>query len=81
MFFVAAGGYGAYTSAVLDPLIAGLAYQATCQIKILKNNLQFLSEHVKDEVAINANFDKASENTLMYDKIRKCVIHHNLILE
>ncbi|KAJ3666994.1 hypothetical protein Zmor_002405 [Zophobas morio] len=81
LYILAAAAYGAYTSGVIDPLIAGLAYQATSQIKILKHKLQFLSEHIIDEVGKNTKLDAKGLNKLMYEKIRKCIIHHNLILE
>ena len=36
--------YAAFSSGVTDPLIAGLACQATGQLKVLKHNLQNLAK-------------------------------------
>ncbi|KAJ3643973.1 hypothetical protein Zmor_026652 [Zophobas morio] len=66
--FAAAGVYfSAFVTGVIDPLIAGLAYHATGQIKILKDNLEHLPE-----------FD--NDNVLMYERIKQCVEHHNATL-
>ncbi|XP_064212275.1 LOW QUALITY PROTEIN: odorant receptor Or1 [Tribolium castaneum] len=74
-------GYDAFTSTVIDTLVPCLAYQATTQIKILKNNLQFLGEYVDEELATQMHSLSPSEKTqLTYQKIRQCVIHHKHIL-
>jgi hypothetical protein len=82
-------GNGAIGSGVIDPLIAGLAYQATAQLKILKNNLQYLAEYVDEEIFHNSqnsvNCDYTNEESLrakiLYEKIKFCIKHHNAILE
>ncbi|KAJ3656607.1 hypothetical protein Zmor_015672 [Zophobas morio] len=67
-FYVLAGaGNSAITDGALDPLVAGMTYFATCQIKILKDNLQHLGEK--------------SEAGLIYEQIMHCVSHHNIIIE
>jgi hypothetical protein len=82
-------GNGAIGSGVIDPLIAGLAYQATAQLKILKNSLQYLAEYVDEEIFHNSqnsvNCDYTNEESLrakiLYEKIKFCIKHHNAILE
>ena len=67
-FFICLGaGNSAITDGALDPLVAGMTYFATCQIKILKDNLQHLGEK--------------SEAGLIYQQIMHCVSHHNIIIE
>ncbi|XP_044259474.1 odorant receptor Or2-like [Tribolium madens] len=80
-YLVLAVGYGAYTSAAIDSMVPCLAYQATSQIKILKNNLKYLGEQVDEELASHTpNLDPSIKAKLMYKKIRRCVIHHEHIL-
>lgn len=76
---ISAVGYSAYCNATVDPLISGLSFQATTQIKILKDNLKHLSQDTEEE------YDKQrvkifSKSDIMYRKIVQCVGHHNLIL-
>jgi hypothetical protein len=73
---------GAFSNGVIDPLIAGLAYHATTQLKILKNNLQFLSEDADELISQNDCVEKEWLKTkIIYEKIRLCIKHHNAILE
>ncbi|RZB40831.1 7tm 6 domain containing protein, partial [Asbolus verrucosus] len=70
---------------VIDPLIAGLAYNATTQIKILKDNLQFLSEYADEEILKNPKTSPTEQtcitkNETIYNKIRQSVDHHDAIL-
>nr|XP_015839897.1 PREDICTED: odorant receptor Or1-like [Tribolium castaneum] len=67
---------GALSNGVIDPLIAGLASHATTQLKILKNNLQFLSEDADQVIA-----QQLTKARIIQDKIRFCIIHHNAILD
>ncbi|KAJ3656608.1 hypothetical protein Zmor_015673 [Zophobas morio] len=72
-FYVLAGaGNGAISNGALDPLVAGMTYFATCQIKILKNNLQHLGEQPEA---------KTSNKKSIYEQIMHCVSHHNIIIE
>ena len=52
---------------MVDPLIAGLSYHATCQMKVLKYNLKNLIE-----------LADSSQNSC--EKLKQSVIHHNNIL-
>lgn len=73
---------GALSNGVIDPLIAGLASHATSQLKILKNNLQFLSEDADQLVTNIKPYEREIEKSkIIYNKIRFCIIHHNAILE
>lgn len=49
---------------------------AACQVKILKNNLQFLSEET-EELKIGLDV----KNEIIYEKIKTCIKHQNAILE
>ncbi|KAJ3641554.1 hypothetical protein Zmor_028057 [Zophobas morio] len=66
MYFYSAGVcyYMGLVSEMMEPLIGGLAYHATCQLKILKLNLRNLT----------LKFDNVCE------EIERCVIHHDDIL-
>ncbi|XP_063911991.1 uncharacterized protein LOC135128842 [Zophobas morio] len=79
LFVIAGVGNGAFASGVIDPLVAGLAYQATAQLKILKHNLQFLSEHLDEEIVDVTNCLNKQE--LLYGRIKMCIKHHNAILK
>nr|XP_015839893.1 PREDICTED: odorant receptor Or1-like [Tribolium castaneum] len=79
LFVVTGTANGAIASGVIDPLIAGLACQATGQLRILKNNLQYLWENVDKEIS-DSEKDNALREKIMYDKIRSCILHHNSIL-
>ncbi|XP_044259237.1 odorant receptor Or1-like [Tribolium madens] len=80
-YIVVAVGYSAYNNATIDPLISGLSYQATTQIKILKDNLQHLGEDTEDEYNNQSVINRLPKSEIMYAKIVKCVKHHNLILD
>ncbi|KAJ3658562.1 hypothetical protein Zmor_010295 [Zophobas morio] len=70
--------YDGLLGTVTDPLIGGLAYHATAQLKILKYNLQYLDKHVEDHTSIN-KLTVIDYNTA-YKHLRRCIIHHNNIL-
>ncbi|RZB39973.1 7tm 6 domain containing protein [Asbolus verrucosus] len=75
--------YNAFSGSIIDPLIGGLACQAAGQMEILRNNLQYLSEHVDDEISVfsdGKNTTSYSKSDIIYDEIQKCVHHHNAIL-
>lgn len=77
---------GAIASGVIDPLISGLACQATGQLKILKNNLQYLWQNTNEEINnMSGTFShveiKLLREKIMYDKIKSCIVHHNKIIE
>ncbi|KAJ3658566.1 hypothetical protein Zmor_010299 [Zophobas morio] len=64
--------YDAFTGTMIDPVIAGLAYQATCQIKILKYNLENLD--VDENCNTYVKFEEISE------KLKRCLNRHISIL-
>ncbi|RZC31830.1 7tm 6 domain containing protein [Asbolus verrucosus] len=76
--------YPAVGGTLVDPLIGGLAYHATGQIKILKDNLQHLCNHVEKEIENKNNLCSFNQKTtkfkIMYDQMKKCVDHHDAIL-
>lgn len=69
---------------MIDPLIAGLAYHATSQIKILKDNLQHLSEYADEEITKsgikNQSEQEQLKSNIIYNKIQQSVNHHDAIL-
>ncbi|XP_015840044.1 odorant receptor Or1-like [Tribolium castaneum] len=66
--------FTSFANMVIDPLIAGLAYHATSQIKILKDNLQHLNNvYANEEIT-------SSKNKIIYMKIKRCVQHYDDIL-
>jgi hypothetical protein len=75
----------AIAAGVVDPLIAGLAYHATSQIQILKDNLQHLSEYAEEEISkseIKNDFEhQRLRAEIIYNSIRECINHHDSILE
>ncbi|CAH1374427.1 unnamed protein product [Tenebrio molitor] len=84
-FFIATGVYFAsLATGVIDPLIAGLAYHATSQIKILKDNLQHLSEYADEEITKsgikNQSEQEQLKSNIIYNKIQQSVNHHDAIL-
>ncbi|RZB40036.1 7tm 6 domain containing protein, partial [Asbolus verrucosus] len=84
---VAAGvGNGAFVSSVMDPLIAGLTCQATGQLLVLKDNLQYLNEYADEEISRSVRSNISEEKKLlkakiMYQMIKRCIKHHNTIIE
>lgn len=56
----------------MDPLIGGLAYHATSQVSILRENL----------MNIQSDFNAGDiDNKQLAQKIIKCVLHHKAILK
>jgi hypothetical protein len=80
-------GNGAVANGVIDPLVSGLACYATIQLKVLKHNLQHLSEHAEEEcyAMFQHNIDLYEHeqviNKIIYNKIVKCVNHHIAIFK
>ena len=77
-------GNGALSSGVIDPLLAGLTSHATSQIRLLKNNLEFLEEYAEKEIqtiCVNNIEKELRKFQLIYEKIKLCVRHHDAILE
>ncbi|RZC22679.1 7tm 6 domain containing protein, partial [Asbolus verrucosus] len=77
--------FASVATGVIDPLIAGLAYNATTQIKILKDNLQYLSEYADEEMLKNRKTSPTEQisiikNEIIYQKIRQSIDHHDAIL-
>jgi hypothetical protein len=76
--------YAAYSSGAVDPLIAGLACQATGQLRVLKDNLQYLNEHADEEMSKKTNIhsdERRIKSRIIYNKIKQCIDHHDAILE
>ncbi|KAJ3658571.1 hypothetical protein Zmor_010304 [Zophobas morio] len=70
--------YAAYSGTIIDPLMGGLAYHATAQLKILKQNLQYIDKH-EDHTLSNSNED-IIEYHCVYKHLEQCIGHHNKIL-
>ncbi|XP_063906833.1 uncharacterized protein LOC135125277 [Zophobas morio] len=70
--------YDSYSGTIVDPLIGGLAYHATAQLKILKYNLEHLDKNLED------NLIKSSEHIIEFQCVREhlesCIDHHKQIL-
>ncbi|XP_063912174.1 odorant receptor Or1-like [Zophobas morio] len=84
VFLVIGVSYAAYSSGAIDPLIAGLACHATGQIRVLKDNLQYLNEYAGEELTRrNYRHDEGNilKSRIIYNKIKECVDHHDAILE
>ncbi|KAJ3643972.1 hypothetical protein Zmor_026651 [Zophobas morio] len=86
-FFYLIVGIGPFIAgvitAVVDPLIAGLTYHATSQMKILKDNLQKLADYAEEDIlqAHKSSFIKnVTKEEVMVESVRKCVAHHEEIL-
>ncbi|XP_063922995.1 odorant receptor 43a-like [Zophobas morio] len=66
------------SSTIMDPLLGGLVYHATGQLKILKYNLQHLDKHLEH------NLSKSSEQVIefhsVYKHLESCIEHHKQIL-
>ncbi|CAH1374449.1 unnamed protein product [Tenebrio molitor] len=73
--------YLAFICATIDPLIAGLIHHSTTQLRVLKRNLQYLDEYVENKIVkINFNCTPYIKSRLIYDRIKECVLHYDLIL-
>ncbi|CAH1374418.1 unnamed protein product [Tenebrio molitor] len=86
IFIVLGAGNGAISNGAIDPLIAGLACYATSQIKILKDNLQHLSEYAEENISDkhvvrNGEQENKLKCMIIYNRIKFCVAHHNAILD
>lgn len=74
LYYVLAINYVSMAGTMMDPLIGSLAYQATCQLKILKHNLRNLHRDIK----VDSDVEK---HKILYCKIKQNTIHYNKILE
>ncbi|KAJ3658557.1 hypothetical protein Zmor_010291 [Zophobas morio] len=72
--------YDGVLGTVTDPLIGGLAYHATAQLKILKYNLEHLDKHIKADVDKNNNEFTMINYKNAYQHLKHCIGHHNSIL-
>ncbi|KAJ3656627.1 hypothetical protein Zmor_015687 [Zophobas morio] len=72
---------GGFSNGAIDPLLSGMMYHITAQIKILKNNLQFLGEDVDETLAQHSTTSDFMQAKVLYRKIQSCVQHHMAILE
>ncbi|RZC39725.1 7tm 6 domain containing protein, partial [Asbolus verrucosus] len=88
LFIAAEIFYIAVATAVVDPLIGGLACLAIGHIKILKDNLQHLNEYAEEEISTEYHFEFSItanktnlKSKIIQDKIKKCINYHNAILE
>ncbi|KAJ3658586.1 hypothetical protein Zmor_010316 [Zophobas morio] len=70
--------YNSYSGTIMDPLIGGLAYHATAQLKILKHNLEHLDKHLAHKLS------KRNEHIIEFRCVQKhlesCIDHHKNIL-
>jgi hypothetical protein len=68
--------------AAIEPLIAGLIYHGATQLRVLKRNLQYLDEYVENKI-IKMNYKNTpyTKSRLIYDRIKECVLHYDLILK
>ncbi|KAJ3658579.1 hypothetical protein Zmor_010311 [Zophobas morio] len=73
-FITAANVYDAFAGTIIDPLIGGLAYHATAQLKILKYNLQHIGKHLDGSNKYVINFH------CVHKHLKNCVNHHKKIL-
>lgn len=67
-------GNTAISNGVIDPLISGMVYFAVNQLRVLKDNLEHLDKNV-----LNSSFDL--RNQIIYERISKCINHHNAVLK
>ncbi|KAJ3658582.1 hypothetical protein Zmor_010314 [Zophobas morio] len=78
VYIAAATVYDGYCGPIMDPLIGGLVYHATAQLKILKYNLKHLDKHLEH------NSSKSNEQIIQFHCVHKhlesCIEHHNKIL-
>ncbi|XP_063905905.1 uncharacterized protein LOC135124601 [Zophobas morio] len=72
--------YTGFAATMMDPLIGGLAYNATPRIKILKYNLRYLGKHIQ-KVTNKLNEYSTITYKMAYKDLKQCVRHHNQILE
>ncbi|XP_063912014.1 odorant receptor 94a-like [Zophobas morio] len=71
-------------NASVDPLIAGLIYHATSQMKILKDNLQNVSDYAEEEILEMGKLNRTKNVTkqgLVTETLKKCIVHHDEILK
>jgi hypothetical protein len=66
----------------IEPLIAGLIHRGATQLQVLKRNLQYLDEYVENKI-IKMNYKNTpyTKSRLIYDRIKECVLHYDLILK
>ncbi|XP_063906327.1 odorant receptor 22a-like [Zophobas morio] len=77
-FVVTASFYDSFSGTNVDPLIGGLAYHATAQLKILKHNLQHIDKH-EDYTVCKCN-KYIIEYHCVYKHLERCITHHKKIL-
>ncbi|XP_063919463.1 odorant receptor 94b-like [Zophobas morio] len=68
--------YFGVVTTMLEPLLGGLAYHATSQLKILKHNLSSL-----DKYRIPNDYDCFSGYGILSKALKQCIVRHNNILE
>ena len=73
--------YDGFVATMTDPLIGGLAYHATTQIKILKYNLEHLDKHVQKITNVAESEYNTITYKVAYKHLKHCVRHHNNILK
>ncbi|KAJ3658568.1 hypothetical protein Zmor_010301 [Zophobas morio] len=70
--------YDGFVATMTDPLIGGLAYHATAQIKILKYNLENIDKHVH-KITMENEYSTIAYK-MAYKHLKQCVNRHNHIL-
>ncbi|XP_063905647.1 odorant receptor Or1-like [Zophobas morio] len=71
--------YDGFVATMTDPLIGGLAYHATAQIKILKYNLENIDKHVH-KITMENEYSTIAYK-MAYKHLKQCVNRHNHILK
>ncbi|XP_064212293.1 odorant receptor Or1-like [Tribolium castaneum] len=77
LFIVLGIGNTAISNGVIDPLISGMVYFAVNQLKVLKDNLEYLENNSETQLCFNLTV----KHKTIYKKITMCIEHHNAILD
>ncbi|KAJ3666967.1 hypothetical protein Zmor_002383 [Zophobas morio] len=72
--------YASFACGTIDPLIGGLAHQATAQLQVLKDNLENLGRHSKQDFLNLENIDENTKSKNIDLAIKNCIRHHQTII-
>ncbi|CAH1169802.1 unnamed protein product [Phaedon cochleariae] len=85
LIYVALGnGHGCCQNFSLDTMIVGMIFQSAAQVRILKNNLEFLGDNVEKEIRSQGELSEPEDelrSKLVYRNICQCVEHYQSIFE
>ncbi|KAJ3666968.1 hypothetical protein Zmor_002384 [Zophobas morio] len=73
--------YASFACGTIDPLIGGLAHQATAQLQVLKDNLENLGRHSKQDFLNLENIDENTKSKNIDLAIKNCIRHHQTIID